>query len=604
MIQVINDKGKLLGVLFFVSFCLLMGVGVGWGADAVFTPLEINSKSVLPGTTKHLILKFAVYNNHGTDDFELTEATCTFTGTPNDAPDVSNGTVKIWAKMLTDDFSTTTLRDTTSFVTVSPNPAKAYFSGFNQQILSETTTYFYISYDLEFSVTELNIIDVEINTTTHVQVNNTTTPADIPNVVFKNSQPIDSVGIDTVTVSAAKYVIDPIGEQTAGVVFEVTTRALDGYDNTDLNYSCSPMTISGSTETAYTPNPAPDETPPYYPSPSGWSDGECVFSGVKLYCAETGRKLKVTGQWDAESNSFDVITASPDLIVSGILDPVVAGTTDFSFTVEAKDPYENEVDYSGHTICFTSTDEQAILPSNKTFTSNKEDITGLVLKTAGEQKVTATDKNNSSINGSQTVMVTHSDLYRFTINVLEGVIYPGDPFEIRIRARDPYNNIVKSFSGTVNLSTNNSEILVTPAVSGNFVGGIWQGKVYLGDYGGNIGITCDDGEGHKGLSSMVSVQTYESAHKSINYPNPFDPIKKKTTIQFYMHQEGKVKIKIYAPPTGDLVNEWEISARKGINVDFQWDGRDKDGNIVKSGTYFCLIKADGKKDIIKITVLK
>jgi hypothetical protein len=70
----------------------------------------------------------------------------------------------------------------------------------------------------------------------------------------------------------------------------------------------------------------------------------------------------------------------------------------FSFTVTAQDPYNNtDTNYSG-TVQFTSTDSLAVLPPNSTL------VLGLgtpsaTLITIGPQTITATDTNNSSING-------------------------------------------------------------------------------------------------------------------------------------------------------------------------------------------------------------
>ena len=59
----------------------------------------------------------------------------------------------------------------------------------------------------------------------------------------------------------SKESISQIGEQMAGVAFEVTTRALDSDNNPDLNYSGATMTLSGNA------GDAPCGTPPSYVSP-------------------------------------------------------------------------------------------------------------------------------------------------------------------------------------------------------------------------------------------------------------------------------------------------------------------------------------------------
>ena len=80
----------------------------------------------------------------------------------------------------------------------------------------------------------------------------------------------------------------------------------------------------------------------------------------------------------------------------------------FSVTVTAKDPYGNTANgsttgYLG-TVHFTSSDGQAGLPANYTFTAGDAGVhtftNGVTLNTTGSQTVTATDTVTSSITGS------------------------------------------------------------------------------------------------------------------------------------------------------------------------------------------------------------
>ena len=75
----------------------------------------------------------------------------------------------------------------------------------------------------------------------------------------------------------------------------------------------------------------------------------------------------------------------------------------FSPTITVKDAYGNvATNYTG-TVHFTSTDSQAGLPGNYTFTSGGDDngvhtfTNGVTFKTAGSQTFTATDTLTSSI---------------------------------------------------------------------------------------------------------------------------------------------------------------------------------------------------------------
>ncbi len=85
----------------------------------------------------------------------------------------------------------------------------------------------------------------------------------------------------------------------------------------------------------------------------------------------------------------------------------VTGTA-FNLTVTAQDASGNtDTAYTG-TIHFTSTDNQATLPTDYTFVAgdNGTHTFSLTLRTPGNQAITVTDTANSTLNGSTVVLVT------------------------------------------------------------------------------------------------------------------------------------------------------------------------------------------------------
>jgi predicted secreted protein len=95
------------------------------------------------------------------------------------------------------------------------------------------------------------------------------------------------------------------------------------------------------------------------------------------------------------------------LVVSGLTTPRAAGSTG-SIRVTATDADGNRVTYRG-TVHFTSTDAQADLPANYTFTAADDGthvfVANVILRTAGTWSVTATDIASASVKGSQTGIV-------------------------------------------------------------------------------------------------------------------------------------------------------------------------------------------------------
>jgi hypothetical protein len=82
--------------------------------------------------------------------------------------------------------------------------------------------------------------------------------------------------------------------------------------------------------------------------------------------------------------------------------------TQFSLTVKVLDAYGNVVTNYRGPIHFSSSDTNAILPKNYTFTGTDQGVhtfTGLVLRKKGFQKITITDTQNSALTASVTIDV-------------------------------------------------------------------------------------------------------------------------------------------------------------------------------------------------------
>jgi hypothetical protein len=109
-------------------------------------------------------------------------------------------------------------------------------------------------------------------------------------------------------------------------------------------------------------------------------------------------------------NGEGVILVKPSavvrsLLVTGFPSPTTAGVPG-TFTVTAQDPSGHSVlGYTG-TVHFTSTDGQAVLPADYTFTpaDNGVHTFGAALQTAGSQSLTATD-TASGVSGTQSGIV-------------------------------------------------------------------------------------------------------------------------------------------------------------------------------------------------------
>jgi hypothetical protein len=147
-------------------------------------------------------------------------------------------------------------------------------------------------------------------------------------------------------------------------------------------------------------------------------------------------------------------TSTPDTLVVSAPTSTTAGNS-FTFIVTA-DKSGGTVDtgYTG-TVHFTSTDGQVVLPVNYTFTAadNGTHTFTLTLKTAGTQKVTATDTATSATTGiSAGIAVSPAAASQFVLSGLSSSATVGASQTFTVTAKDAYGNVATDYTGTVTLT--------------------------------------------------------------------------------------------------------------------------------------------------------
>ena len=142
---------------------------------------------------------------------------------------------------------------------------------------------------------------------------------------------------------------------------------------------------------------------------------------------------------------------------------------------------EGDVDstYTG-TIHFSSSDQQAGLPANYTFTSGSVGVSAddngthvftVTLKTAGTQSITVTDTQNSTLTSTLSgIVVTPAAAASLSVTGLPSSVTAGTAYNFTVTAHDPYGNVATGYLGTVHFtSTDPSASLPTnyPFTSAN-----------------------------------------------------------------------------------------------------------------------------------------
>jgi hypothetical protein len=150
------------------------------------------------------------------------------------------------------------------------------------------------------------------------------------------------------------------------------------------------------------------------------------------------------------------------LAVSGFPSPTTAGDIGL-VTVTALDALGNvAVGYTG-TVHLTSSDPQALLPADYTFTADDagSHTFETILKTAGTQTLTATDLGTRTVTGTETgIIVTPAAASRLVVSGYPSTTSVGAPNNFTVTLVDAYGNIATGYSGTVQFTSDDPDAVL------------------------------------------------------------------------------------------------------------------------------------------------
>ncbi len=181
----------------------------------------------------------------------------------------------------------------------------------------------------------------------------------------------------------------------------------------------------------------------------------------------------VTAQASGGSNpitSFSLTNtpaAASNFTLTGLPADLVAGTPG-TLTVTARDAFNNvATGYTGM-VHFSSTDPNAALPDDYTFTANDRGVhtfAGLILQTAGIRYVIAADTGDPRIDGVSPgvrVVAAAADHFAITTSAADPDV-AGTPFDVTVTAQDAYGNTATDYTGTVTFSSGDPYGATLPA---------------------------------------------------------------------------------------------------------------------------------------------
>jgi uncharacterized repeat protein (TIGR01451 family) len=198
-----------------------------------------------------------------------------------------------------------------------------------------------------------------------------------------------------------------------------------------------------------------------------------------------------------------------------------AGTS-FNFVVTALTA-TNAIDTQyTNTVHFTSSDGQAILPNEYTFTTGAGGDNGVhtftaTLKTAGTQTIHATDTAISSITGtSNNITVNPAAATHFSLSAPSSAT-AGSTFSFTVTAQDQFNNTDTGYGGTVDFSSTSAGSLPNPSTLTNGSGSFNANLINAG----NKTITATDTANSSitGTSNTIAVSAAAATHFGVSAPS-------------------------------------------------------------------------------------
>ncbi len=127
-----------------------------------------------------------------------------------------------------------------------------------------------------------------------------------------------------------------------------------------------------------------------------------------------------------------------------------------------------------------------------------------------------------------------------------------------------------------------------------------EGSPCLPDFNPECGQIGAFPQGCSGPSPVPGEADLVAGFRLVNFPNPFNPI---TTIRFDLPGPGPVSLRVFTVagrPVATLLEGPVATGRHEVS----WDGRDGEGRLLPSGTYFCRLEAGAVSLTRSLVLLK
>jgi hypothetical protein len=310
----------------------------------------------------------------------------------------------------------------------------------------------------------------------------------------------------SVSIPANHFSVTAPGKAITGSKFNFTVTALDASNNTVASYSGTVHFMSSDSLAAL-------------PTNSTLTNGIGTFSAT--FNTAGGQTISVADSVNPSTSgiSSPISVSSPagatHLSVTAPASAIIGQA--FNFTVTALDAANNTAtSYSG-TVHFSSTDPQAVLPSNSTLINGVGQFSGSLKFCCGDQYIIATDALASSITGSSNpINLSGGPISHFSF-AAPAAVTAGTAFTIGVTALDASNNEVTIYSGRVRLTSSDMQAVLPSDFT--LTMGVGTFSATLNSLGGQT-ISATDSVRHSitGTSSSIIVGSNAATHFSLSSP--------------------------------------------------------------------------------------
>ena len=248
----------------------------------------------------------------------------------------------------------------------------------------------------------------------------------------------------------------------------------------------------------------------------GGDAGTHTFTGEVVLKTAGSQTVTSTDTINSALTSTQNVTVTAGSAAQIIMTTVSTATvgTPFSAILLIKDAYNNVATNYVGTVHFTSTDSQATLPSNYTFTGADAGThsfsSAITLRTSGSKTLTVAEVSPGTLSATATIAVaalpvTNPPVPNLTLTFVPASVTTGLPFSATVVAKDSSGTILTSYTGTVHFTSSDSQATLPASYtynSGDSGVHVFTNGFALVDVGNSTLTVIDSGNN---ISAMVTV---------------------------------------------------------------------------------------------------